>query len=281
MKRLLILALALATLFAVAPARSTFAQQTSGPSNAVKLSPDEINRIIRAFSAKESQFRQALNSYGFKRDAVLQTIGLGGQISGEYHRVSYFTFDDKGARYEKINFFPLPTIQLQITQEDLDDLGGIQPFALEAEKINQYNFNYAGKEKIDELDLYVFDVAPKVMPDPNKTKTRYFQGRIWVDDHDLQIVKVRGKAVPEGKQRFPTFETYREQVDEGYWFPTYTYADDNLVFSTGEVVHFRMRVTYSDYKRGRADVKITEISGDDEPTPTPSPTPSPTPNKKP
>lgn len=237
------------------------AKVSSAAPPAAAAPPVNVDRIIRAFTAKETEFRQALNQYAFKRDAVIQTIGLGGQISGEYHRVSYFTFDDSGHRYEKISFFPMPTLtELTVTNEDLEDLGGVQPFALEASKLDQYNFNYVGKEHIDELDLYVFDVAPKIIP--KKESERFFKGRIWVDDQSLQIVKVRGKGIPEGKQRFPTFETYREQIDGRYWFPTYTFADEDLVFDSGQVVHFRMRVTYSDFKRGRADVRIIETDDD-------------------
>lgn len=240
---------------------SSFAQ-TSGTSSDV-LSPAEVNRIISAFTAKESQFRRALNLYSFKRDAILQSLGMGGQVTGEYHRVSYFTFDDQGARYEKISFFPMPSFA-SITQEDLDDLGGVQPFALEPSKIPQYDFKYVGKEKIDELNLYVFDVSPKVMPDAKKTKERFFQGRVWVDDQDLQIVKTKGKGVPETKtNKFPVVETYREQIDGRYWFPTYSYADEELLFDKGDTLHVRMKVRYSDFAPARADLKIIEIDDPD------------------
>ncbi len=223
------------------------------------MSQAEIDRIIQNFTDKETQFRHALNEYSFKRDAVIQSLGMGGQITGEYHRVSYFTFDDSGNRYEKINYFPMPSFGA-VSQEDLDDLGGIQPFALEPSKIPQYNFKYVGKEKIDELNLYVFDVSPKVMPDAKKTKERFFIGRIWVDDQDLQIVKTKGKGVPETKQnKFPTVETYREQIDGRYWFPTYSYADDELIFDDGNTLRVRMKVRYSDFVPARATVKITEI----------------------
>jgi TonB family protein len=274
MRRSFIYGLLLATLFLASLSQTVFAQQAAAVSG--NINPAEIAKIVRAFSAKETEFRHALNEYAFKRDAVVQTIGMGGQITGEYHRVSYFTFDDSGNRYEKISFFPMPTLtEISLTAEDLEDLGGIQPFALEASKINQYNFNYVGKERIDELNLYVFDVSPKIMPDPKKTKERFFQGRIWVDDKDLQIVKVRGKGVPEDKDnKYPVFDTYREQIDGRYWFPTYTSADDNLVFNSGQVVHLRMLVRYTDFKVGHAEVKITEINGDEpDPTPTPKPTP--------
>jgi TonB family protein len=191
----------------------------------------------------------------------VQEIGMGGQVIGEYHRVSDFTFDNQGNRYEKINFFPMPTLQgLSMTPEDLEDLGGVNPFALEAEKISKYNLRYVGKERIDELDLFVFDVAPKVMPDPKKTKERVFVGRVWVDDRDLQIVKAKGKAGPETKQnKFATVETYREQIDGKYWFPTYVYADDDLIFDSGQDVRIRMQVKYTNYVVGRGKVTITEL----------------------
>ena len=235
--------------------------------NSGSLSQVEVDRIIKNFTAKEGLFRQALNLYSFKRDAIIQSLGMGGQITGEYHRVSYFTFDDQGNRYEKISYFPMPSVPAQmVTQEDLDDLGGIEPFALEPSKIPQYNFKYVGKEKIDELSLYVFDVSPKVMPDAKKTKERFFIGRVWVDDQDLQIVKTKGKGVPETKtNKFPTVETYREQIDGRYWFPTYSYADEELLFENGDPLHIRMKVRYTDFAPARADVKIIEIEDPDAP----------------
>jgi hypothetical protein len=266
---LIVLALA-----GVSPGRATMGQSTTVENK----EGVDVGRIVRAFAQKETEFRRALNGYTFKRDAVVQTIGMGGQVTGEYNRVSQFTFDNASERFERITYFPQPTLtEISFTNEDLEDLGGVQPFALEASKIDQYNFNYVGKEKLDELNTYVFDVAPKVLP--KKVSERFFQGRVWVDDQDLQIVKVRGKGVPEGKQRFPTFETYREQIDGKYWFPTYTYADDDLVFPKGQVVHIRMKVRYTDYKRFQGRVRVIE-EGDPGDVQEPAPTP-PSPKPKP
>ena len=219
----------------------------------------DIDRIVQRFTSKEAQFRTALNNYAFKRDAIVQSLGMGGQVTGEYHRISYFTFDDSGNRFEKISFFPMPSFG-GVTKEDLDDLGGINPFALEPSKISQYTFRYVGKEKIDELNLHVFDVTPRAIPDPKKTQERLFVGRIWVDDQDFMIVKTKGKGVPETKiNKFPTVETYREQIDGRYWFPTYSYADEELVFDNGEVLHIRMQVKYTDFVKGRATVTVTDV----------------------
>ncbi len=264
------LALALFTtisLFIVTPT----ARSQEALANSPNLPPAEVERIIKSFTSKETEFRHALNEYSFKRDAILQSIGMGGQIVGEYHRVSTFTFDDQGNRFEKISFFPMSSMSDSITQEDIDDLGGIQPFALEPSKVPQYNFRYVGKDKIDELTLYVFDVSPKVMPDAKKTKERLFLGRVWVDDQELQIVKTRGKGVPETKKnKFPMVETYREQIDGRYWFPTYSYADEELVFDSGDVLHIRMKVRYTDFEVARAKVRVIEVEPE-KPTPTPTP----------
>ena len=254
----IIAALALVVLSALSVSAQTAA---NGPLDAV-----EADRIIRAFTTKEAEFRRALNSYSFKRDALMQSIGMGGQVIGEYHRVSTFTFDDQGNRYEKISFFPMSTMP-EVTAEDVEDLGGIEPFALEPSKIDQYNIRYVGKEKIDELNLHIFDVTPKVIPNPKKTKERLFTGRIWVDDQDLQIVKTKGKGVPETKNnKFPTVETYRQHIDGRYWFPTYSYADEELIYENGGSLHIRMKVLYMDFAPTRATLKVTEV-GEDEGTP--------------
>ena len=267
----------------VAPAARVVGQQQQASTAAAAGAPAGLDteRIIRAFVAKEAEFRRALTQYGFKRDAVLQTIGMGGQISGEFRRTSNFTFSDDGRRFERVTFAPMSSIkEIEVTAEDIEDLSGVQTFALEPSNLHLYNITYAGRERIDELDLYIFDISPKVLPDP-KTKQRLFEGRVWVDQQDLQIVKVRGKGVPEGKQRFPTFETYRENIDGRYWFPTYTYADEKLTFSNGQVVHVRMRIRFTEYARARGSVKIIEEGEPGDVPPDAKPTPTPTPKRKP
>lgn len=258
------------------------------PSNVVKvdLSQTEIDNIIKKMSANEFNFRQALSVYAFNRDAKLQTIGLGGQITGTYIRNSFMTFKEDGSRFERIIYAPVSTLRgIEVTPEDIDNLGGVNPFAIEPKYVNDYNFTFVGKEKIDELDLYVFDVAPKVLPNPKKTSLKYFKGRIWIDDRDLLIVKSKGKAVPEGKdmngidQVFPVVETWRENIDGKYWFPSLSTSDDELVSSNGNVQKIKLRVKWSNYRVGRSDVKILDEETEVKEETTPKPTPTPTPKK--
>jgi hypothetical protein len=262
-----------AAVFVLASAAS--AQQAASTIIPKDMSQAEIDRIIRKVTENESQFRSALTNYVFNRSATVQTIGLGGNITGTYRRDSFMTFAEDGARFEKVTFNPVSTLtEIQITPEDLEDLGGVNPFALDPSAVGSYNFTFVGMEKIDELDLYVFDVRPKVMPDPKKSKVRLFNGRIWVDKDDLLIVKSKGKAVPETKEnKFPVVETYRENIDGKYWFPTYVTANDELVFNSGQVVHIKMNVKYTNYRQGRSDVRILDDDTPVKPDPAPSPTP--------
>jgi hypothetical protein len=235
------------------------------------LTQPEIDRIVSKFTRNEKLFRSALNVYAFNRNATIQTVGMGGQITGTYHRESFMTFDSAGNRIEKILLFPVSTLtEITVSQADIENLGGLDPFAIEPSNIDKYKFTYLGKEKIDELNLFVFDVAPKVIPKAEKNGLRLFSGRIWVDDQDLLIVKSKGKAVPEWKdERFPTIETWRENIDGKYWFPTFSSSDDELVFRNGQVVKIKVRVKYTNYSVGRTDIKIIDEEEDLPATPAP------------
>jgi hypothetical protein len=235
--------------------------QKAGP----QLPPEEI---ISRFTKKESELREVWKEYAYTQESKLQVVGPANTISGEYYQVSEFVFNDAGARIERILKAPPSTLDqagLTMTAEDKNAFINLQPFALTAEDMPNYFVSYVGKEKVDELNTFVFDVIPKVMSNKKeldrlrkqKIEGKFFQGKIWVDDQDLQIVKTAGKTVPEFGQRFPKFETYRENIDDKFWFPTYTYGDDVLEFDTGPV-HVRMVVRYKDYRRFQSDVKLLD-----------------------
>src|SRR5271166_1930232 len=220
-----------------------------------------VDEIVQRFAAKEKQFKIAREQYTYRQSVAVQTLE-GDTPDGEFKQVVDVLFDDKGRRMEEVVFAPQSTLQrILMTREDFDDIQHRMPFVLTSDEIREYQILYVGKQKEDELGTYVFDVAPKQI-EKNK---RYFQGRIWVDDHDFQIVKTYGKNVPDigvGKHKggqenlFPNFTTWRQQVDGKYWFPVYTKVDDELHFSTGDV-HVRQIVKYTNYKRFGANVKIT------------------------
>lgn len=238
------------TVIAVAVCSSGFAYQTRSAQNAT---PPAIEEIIRRFAAAESENKVARNNYTFTQDFDAMTVGEAGSITGRLHRVSDIVFDDRGTRVEKITFFPPSTmLTLNFGPEDMQDLASVQPFALSTEDLPKYQIDYVGKEKIDELNTYLFDVKPKEF----RKGERYLQGRIWVDDQDLQVVKATGQSVPEVKgQKFPHFESYRENIDRRYWFPTYIYADDVMEFKSGDI-HLRMIVRFTNYKKFSGRIRV-------------------------
>lgn len=212
--------------------------------------------IIQKFAAKEAVFKQARDNYTYTQEVTVQTLD-GHTVDGEFKEVTDITYDNKGSRIENVTFAPQSTLQrVSMSPEDFADIRNKLPFVLTTEDLPQYDILYSGTQRVDEIDTYVFDVAPKKI---EKDK-RYFQGRIWVDNHDFQIVKTCGKAVPDVRKKnnenlSPRFVTYREQIDGEYWFPTYTRADDILHFSIDDV-HIREVIKYTNYKRFGSRTKI-------------------------
>ncbi len=217
-------------------------------------------QIIEKFAAKEREFREARDHYTFRQDVKVQTLD-GDTVTGEYREVFDVTYDNQGKHLENVVYAPSNSLtEIMMMPEDIQSLRHLMPFVLTSDETPDYDVLYVGQQQEDEWHCYVFDIAPKKI----QPKRLYFQGRIWVDDHDFQIVKTSGKTVPETHKKdnenlFPKFTTWREQVDGLYWFPAYTKADDTLHFRKGayQDVHIREIVKYTDYKRFGSKVTVT------------------------
>jgi hypothetical protein len=234
------------------------ARAQEGPLNEAQptgITPDDI---IKRFAAKETDFAKARDQYTYRQSVKVETVD-GETVDGEYQEVFDVMFNDKGQRIENVVFAPASSLtKIFMSQEDFEDIRHRLPFVLTTEDLAEYNILYVGQQQEDELHCYVFDIAPKKI----EGKKRYFQGRVWVDDRDYQIVKTYGKTVPDIRPKhgdnenlFPKFTTWRQQIDGQYWFPVYTKADDELHFKM-EDVHIREIVKYEDYKRFGSNVKI-------------------------
>ena len=214
-------------------------------------------QIIQKFADREVELKKVLGSYTWTQYFLLQTLDVDDVPDGEYEIQSDILFTPDGKRFEKVTYAPANTLKkIQLTQQDLDDLKKIEPFAFTGDELAKYNITYVGRQKVDDLSTYVFDVDPKVI----EKKQRYFKGRLWVDDHDLQIVKTHGKPVPDivtkrEENLFAQFTTYRENLFGDLWIPTYTHIDDVLRFRAGPI-HIVATVKYTNYKRFGSTTKI-------------------------
>ncbi len=227
------------------------AQEGEGPIRYVPPKGISVDEVVQRFAAKEKEFSVAREKYTWTQTVKVQTLE-GHTVDGEYVQVADVLFDERGRRIQLVKYAPQNTLtRLTMTREDFEDIEKRMPFTMTSDDLPFYDVRYVGQQQEDELNCYVFELSPKKM---EKGK-RYFEGRIWVDDHDYQIVKTYGKNVPDVVQRkrgeenlFPRFTTWREQIDGKYWFPTYTRVDDNLRFQLGDI-HIRQIVKYENYKR--------------------------------
>jgi len=253
--RLLLSLTVLACGLAVVPARAQ-----EGPLENTPPAGTTPEDIIKRFTAKETEFAKARDQYTYRQDVKVQNLD-GDTVKGEYHEVFDVMFNDRGKRIENVVFAPQSSLDasgLSMDQGDFEDIRHRLPFVLTEADLPQYNVIYVGQQQEDQLHCYVFDMAPKKIEE----KKRYFQGRIWVDDHDFQIVKTYGKTVPDIRKKhgdeenlYPKFTTWRQQIDGLYWFPVYTRADDELHFKIGDI-HIKEIVKYEDYKRFGTNVKV-------------------------
>lgn len=251
-------------MLSVAGVAETNCEEGAGPLRHDQPQGITPQEIIQKFAAREAIFKEARDNYTFTQDITVQELD-GNSVTGEFRLVEDINYDDKGNRLENVTFAPQSTLnQVSLSPEDYEDFRNKMPFVMTTDELPKYSLLYAGQQHVDEIDTYVFDVAPKTI---EKGK-RYFQGRIWVDNKDMQIVKTCGMTVPEvhasaGKKKkknvnenlTPKFVTYREQIDGQYWFPTYTSADDILHFSTQDV-HIREIIKYTNYKRFGVKTRI-------------------------
>jgi len=257
------------------------AAQGFGPLDVSSPTGTTVAQIIQKMGQQESAFAAAREQYTFRQDVRFNTISDDtGRPDGEYHQITDITFADDGRRVEHVVYAPQNTIQRVImTENDFKDIENKLPFVLTAPELPQYDLTYLGKQKVDELDTYVFDCRPKVL----EKKQRYFQGKVWVDQQDNEIVLINGMTVPQDtrpghEDLSPPYTTYYQQIDDKYWFPVYTKAEGTLHFAAqrgalSQDVHVKTVVRYTDYKRFHTNVTI-HYNGEELPNSTPtSPTP--------
>lgn len=234
------------------------AAQTNCEEGAGALVPDpppiSHEEIIQKFAANEAAFKQAIHTYTFLQDVSIQTVRQGPfrrvSVTGEYRLVSEISFDERGKLLEKVTYAPKSTLSsIAVSKEDFDDIRSLADFVFTPPELAQYAVRYAGKQRVDELETYVFNVGPKHL-----TKDRrFFEGKIWVDAQDFAIVKTCGRRIPDRHDKkyenvSPRYVTYREQVDGRFWFPTYSRSDDTLYFNRSQS-QIREVIKYTRYQR--------------------------------
>ncbi len=207
--------------------------------------PEQV--IIERFTANEEVMKKVYETYDFTQSIRMDELtDPGGKFSvtGEV-----YTRPD-GQRYLRVTKQPESTLKLMhFSLEDVRVIASMPEFPLTPDKVANYDFKYAGQEKLDQLNTYIFQVKPKLL----SRKERYFQGVVWIDDQDFAIVKSYGKFVSEIEGNgtalpFTMFETYRENFQGKYWLPTYTRSDDYFKNDQNDELPLRLVIHSTDFK---------------------------------
>lgn len=213
--------------------------------------------LARRIAHEESETQAARNEYTFRQSVAFAELDSKGAATGEYREVRDVIFSPEHERTEQAIGKPLDTLKrLKLTEEDYQDIRGIQPFVMTEDQLWNYETKFRGDENIDGVDCWVLQVRPRQILQGQ----RLFDGMLWADKKDFSIVRLEGQAVPQMLSRksenlFPRFTTIRQVIDGRHRFPVATYADDTLPFSTG-LLRVRMTIRYTEYKRFGADSVI-------------------------
>src|ERR1700681_939437 len=248
--------------------------------------------IIRRFSQKEDEYLKSRSNYGFRKSVRIQEFGPDGGAIGEFLRVTEYQKLADGRVAMRAIEKPQSTLQgVYLAPEDLDALDRIPAYPLSSGQLAKYDLKFIGRELVDEVDCYIFQVKPRMV----ERAKAYFEGVVWVDAQYLEVVKTYGKWVTEqGDTRgiaqlpFSLFETYRENVDGKYWFPNYLRSDDTLHTKEGDIP-VRLVVKWTDFNPAGAaeivpNVAPTPSSGSSPsgpPAPSPGAAPAPPPSAAP
>lgn|ERR1700733_2490909 len=209
--------------------------------------PDPAQVINKAAENGQSAMA-AMTRYSYTAEVAVQYVGVGDIVEWEYNRSSKVFYDRYGAVSERLieEKSTLPKDE-SINSWAVNNLVRVYKFMLTPTTLKLYDFNYIGRERIDELDTLVFDLLPKKrIQGAEGLGQRYLRGRIWIDDRDLQVVKVAGEILPEPRpHRTPRFETYFQNYDK-FWLPAYTTADDDLLLA-GDYLRVNVKARFIDY----------------------------------
>jgi hypothetical protein len=244
-----------------------------------------VEEIVRRFSQKEDEYLKSRPNYGFRKSVRIQEFGPDGGVVGEFLRVTEYQKLADGRVAMRAIEKPQSTLQgVYLAPEDLDALDKIPAYPLTSGQLAKYELKFIGRELVDEVDCYIFQVKPKTV----ERAKAYFEGVVWVDAQYLEVVKTYGKWVTDqGDTRgiaqlpFSLFETYRENVDGKYWFPNYLRSDDTLHTKEGDIP-VRLVIKWTDFKPAGASQSVPTAapspSGRTAPATSPAPPPTATPS---
>jgi hypothetical protein len=258
----------------LAPESQTEQSTAPAPTPSLLPQPTTMDQVVDRFIEREHALMKALSTLTPVVETYLQNLTadpqLGSVPSGDHYflgrmdmgesvdRKDYLKDDDKGMetrlmggfhKFFKVQYQPLGfSWMIYADRTDFDRA--------------HYQFHYIRREFLGDVRCMVFDVTPQ------KTAGRgRFQGRMWVEDQDYNIVRLNGTytAAPRNSYFFH-MDSWRLNLIPGYWVPAYIYSEEGD-FSAGakkNKVAFKAqtRIWGYDLKKNNKDDELTQIRVD-------------------
>jgi hypothetical protein len=227
--------------------------------------------LLRKIAEHEAANAQAMDNYTYRQSVTVQEFNDHGGVTGEYREVRDITFSPNHVRYERVIEQPRNTLtRIRLTPVDFADIRNIEPFLLTVDKVSLYEGQYKGEQTLNGIACFVEHVRPRQI----LSGQRFFDGLLWVRESDLAVIQSEGQAVPQietlrEQNLTPHFTTIRRLVDNQWFFPAETYADDTLYFRDWPQ-RIRIEIRYMNYKRFGAESTVT-FGGEQPPAQSPPP----------
>jgi hypothetical protein len=135
-------------------------------------------------------------------------------------------------------------------------LGFAQMVVLDTDLYKKYyNFTYVRREFLGEVRCIVIDAQPKADAPPGR-----FEGRIWVEDQDYNIVRFNGTYSKHPINSFYLhFDSWRLNLQPGVWLPAYVYSEETNLDTGAGHLHLKAQTRLWGY-----DLKAVGKNHNDE-----------------
>ena len=138
------------------------------------------------------------------------------------------------------------------------------------EVADAYDFRFVGLEPVEGRDAYVIDAEPRPGFQPHTKDAKYlpkFRFRVWIDQADQQLVKLQAEAIDTVSwglflariHKGTRFMLEQTRVNDEVWLPRHITATLDARLALFKSLHMDLDVNYKDYKKFRADTKITPL----------------------
>jgi len=220
-----------------------------------------MEMILDRATAKENELIATLKNYTPMVETYIQNLMPNAELGAVPKSDKYFLgkLDLKDGINEH-SLLPEPgfasalkNIVTQVYSIQYLPLGFIQMILIDGLKFDRanYDFEYVRREFLGEIKTYAFDVKPK-------PEYKGFTGRIWVEDQGYNIVRFNGTYNGSSAQKmFFHFDSWREQIGNGKWLPTYVYSEESDMpyFLGSRKLRFKGQTRLWGYDVGKANLQ--------------------------